>query len=197
MGWVVGAAVAGLVMVPAQPEVANGVTADRCSPKGASLLAASSRVRVFRLGSGRAFACLRATGVRLRLDDPYECEYAGGQDDHAYALAGNLLAYGYRQVSCTIDPKNSDAVFILDVSSGELLWDRYSRDVVVDVAANRRGSVAWTQLTSAKRTQVLKKFEAGSAKPVTLDRGVISALRLKGSALTWRKNKRDFRDVLR
>lgn len=101
-------------------------------------------------------------------------------------------------MSCTIDPNDTDAVLILDVRTGEFLWDRYSSGIVLEVVANRRGSVAWTHLTSDNRpTRVLKKFEVDSANPVTLDRGAISALRLTGSALTWRKNQRDFRDVFR
>jgi len=178
-----------LLLVTAAPVAAHadGFVApekDRCVKKGRTAVAVNKQVRVYSTdGETQYFGCSRATGRSARL----------WAQDGVYRF-GNLVRLTDRFVVFSVDsvpackadcpPGVTASSFTALVDVPAKKFERLAETSLERVLLTRKGSAAW--LTG--RDQAVDLHVRTRSTPGVKDSGAITALSLKGTTLTYRKD---------
>lgn len=174
------------------PAQAAAAPREACFPSGARTLEASTRARVFSLrrrgGARPVFACLYATGRRVRLGDRVECAGQAARDVH---LAGRFV--GFIAEFCPTPGGSGTSLGLVDLRRGpvRLVSGLFAFGAgVTDFVLRANGSAAWIEqpevgAPASAPLRVVKRDAGGRtllASGTDIDS---SSLALAGSTVYW------------
>jgi hypothetical protein len=174
------------------PARAAAAPRDACFPSGARTLEASKRARVFsvraRGGARPVFACLHATGRRVRLGDRIDCL---GQAARDFRLAGRFV--GFIAEFCPTPGGSGASLGLVDLRGGRvrLVSGLFAfGGGVTDFVLKANGSAAWIErpevgAPASTPHLVMKRDADGRAQLASGSDIDSSSLALAGSTVYW------------